>query len=259
MKRKVDTLANKYTKLLETLASVDTIILGEPSEIEYYDPYIMIEFDVFYEGDILSTAERKKLFGNPGAFETSPVYPVDKFFNNGLPVIINYRNIKSVNALFDRIDDNKWVFRREATSALYRIKNGQVQISKSDWFNSIRKRLDDVHEIFWKNILTSSRFLIESSLMEMEVAIIKNNSILYQISLNSFIQNVCHFVFALNKEFIPYSRLLHGEIRKLKKIPDEFISRFDGVASFDSAYSPERKVEIAKLIAKTLISLDFTI
>jgi len=256
LKRKVNTIITKYAQLLESMENVDTVALGEAIETIAYDPYIIIEFEVFYKGDILSTTERKILFNHPDAFETSPVYPIDRFLSDGLPVLINYRNIKNINAIFDRISEDKWVFRREATSALYKIKNGQMLHNKSEWFASIRTRIEQIQDPFWRNILKASRFLLETAIMEMGVAVIMNNHILYQNALASFIQNICHFIFALNREFIPCSRILSDEVKKLRALPDEFISRFDGICRLDNEYTPERKVEIAKLIVKSLLSLD---
>lgn len=256
MKRKVNTLSKNYSAILESIDNVDAIILGETAEVETYDPYFLIEFDVFYNKEIPGPAERKKLLKSPGAFETSPVYPIDRFLRDGLPVLIYYRNITGIDALFKRIEQEQWVFRKEATNTLYRLQKGQILYKDNDWIDHIQTQLNSLPDTFWENIINSSKFLVENSLMEMGVAVLKNNSLLYQNALSGFIQNVSGFVFALNRQFTPHPRLLSKQLLKLKIMPDEFVSRFEGICSLHNEYTPERKVEIVKLIVKSLITLE---
>jgi hypothetical protein len=255
VKPKVDKIAHDYGKKIEKLENVEAILLGEAAEIEIYDPYFIIDMDVFYEGELLPAVKRAELFGNPAIFETSPVNPVDRFLTGDLPIIIYYKELDRVDLIFERIENQKWIFRKETTNMLYRLKNGQVLYSKKGWIDSIRKHFVTLPESFWKNIINSCKFLIEHYLREIHVSAIKENNLLYQNSLSCFIEGVCSCIFALNREFEPSPRLLYEYLCSLKNLPDGFLNRFEILISTKKEFTMERKGEVATLIAKSLIPM----
>jgi hypothetical protein len=255
VKPKVDTIAHDCTKKLEKLDNVETVLLGEAADIEVYDPYFTIDLDVFYDGELLSSNKRAEFFGNPAIFETSPVNPVDRFLTGNLPVIIYYRELTRVDHIFERIEEQKWIFRKETTNMLYRLKNGQVLYGRKGWIDTIRKHFTAMPLSFWKNIIDSCKFLIEHYLREIHVSAIKDNNLLYQNSLSCFIEGVCSCIFALNREFEPSPRLLYHYLCSLKNLPDGFLNRFEILISPKEEFTMERKGEVATLIAKSLIPM----
>ncbi|HUV08766.1 MAG TPA: DUF4037 domain-containing protein, partial [Spirochaetia bacterium] len=74
-------------------------------------------------------------------------------------------------------------------------------------------------------------------------------------SASGFCQSLCSYVFALNRKFEPTGRLLYDRIKSLKVLPDEFLGRFNSFIRPDQKLSPERKFEIAKLLAKSISML----
>ncbi|MBN1699650.1 MAG: DUF4037 domain-containing protein [Spirochaetales bacterium] len=255
MKPKVDAIINECKTILERLENVETILLGEAAEIEVYDPNFIIDMDVFYQGELPPAAGRAELFGNPPVFETSPVNPVDRFLDRDLPVIIYYKELTRVDHIFRRIEEQKWIFRKETTNMLYRLKHGQVLFGRKGWIDEIRKHFDTMPLSFWKNIIDSCMFLIEHYLREINVSIFTENYLLYQNALSCFIESVCSCVFALNRQFEPSPRVLYERLCSLDILPEEFLNRFEILFNPKKGFSPERKGEVATLIAKSLIPM----
>lgn len=234
---------------------MEAIVLGEAADIEVYDPNFIIAMDVFYSGRLISPKKRHLLYGNPEFFESSSVYPVDRFISDNLPVIINYRKINRIDRIFDRIERSEWVFRMESSNILHRLKEGHVLFNRNGWIDKIKKRFKTIPDEFWEHILESSSFLIEHYLREINVSIFKNNNLLYLISLTHFIKSVCSFIYALNRDFEPSPRLLYGAIKTMPNLPYEFMNRFNLLINPASEVSLEQKGEVATLIAKSLIKM----
>jgi len=248
-------IANAYSGKISQLENVETIILGEAADIEVYDPNFIIAMDVSYSGRLLSPKKRSELYGMPEFFETSSVYPLDRFITGELPVIINYRKLHRVDRIFDRIERSEWVFRMESSNILHRIKEGHVLFNRNGWIENIKKRFKKIPDEFWKHILEASSFLIEHYLRELNVSIFRNDNFLFQVALSNYLKSACSFIYALNRDFEPSARLLYGAIKKLPNLPDEFISRFNILINPAREVSLEQKGEVATLIAKNLIKI----
>ena len=256
VKRKVFNIARDYTKRLSDIEQVEAVILSETAEMEIYDPYFIIDMDIYYTKSLPESEERRMILGNPDIFETASVYPVDRFICEELPVILNYRHVKSIEGIFNRIEKAEWVFRIESSNILYRLKEGQVLFSRNpDWIENIKGRFDDIPVDFWQNILDSSLFFMEHYLREINVSVFKGNHLLYHNSLSKFIQSVCSYVFAVNCRFEPSPRMVYDEMARLPRLPDEFMTRFETLINPVRDFSLERTWEIAQLIAKSLIPM----
>ncbi|MBN1413265.1 MAG: DUF4037 domain-containing protein [Spirochaetales bacterium] len=256
MNRKVKEIAKTVSDVISDWSGVEVIIFNKESTEDIYDPNFSIDFDVYHESDLPGVSERRMLFGNPAVFFTNPMYPLDRFLVGELPVLVHYRNKQSIENLPDRIEHNEWVYRYPPTSILHRIQNGEIMYSTGDWFEKLKQKTLSPKDEFWKNLMDSSLFLIEHFLMEIGAAVITGNQLFYQNTLNNFIQNVCSFIYAANRKFMPSDRNLFNEMMKLEKLPDEFLSRFQGIIRPDSEFSPEKKREIAVLLTKSLLSLE---
>ena len=67
--------------------------------------------------------------------------------------------------------------------------------------------------------------------------------------------NVISFLFAYNRKFESSGRMLMQRLRALPQLPDGFLGRLDTFVRADNELSPERKREIAELIARSLLEL----
>jgi hypothetical protein len=255
LKIKVQEIANECAQKMASLKNCRAVVLGETNGFEVYDPGFTIDLDVFHHGKLPPVSERKKVLGDPKIFESPPVYPVDRFLVDDLPVIVNYKRIDKINDIFKRIAKHEWVFRKATTNILYRLKEGNILYNKDGWILSVRKRFGKIPADFWSNILISANFLIEYYYRELSVAAAKNDGLLYLISLSNLIHSICGYIFAINKEFEPGPRILHERLLNLKILPDEFTSRFDIIIDPSSEYSLEKKSEVARLLVSSLLQM----
>jgi hypothetical protein len=256
LNRKVKEIADKIAGVVSDWKGVEAIAIGRQSVADVFDPNFLMEFDVYFQGELPPVTERKKLLGDPSVFFTSPVHPLDRFLIGELPVLIHYQNKKSIELLPERIERNQWVHRNPPMNLLYRIQNSEILYTKGDWFEKLKNETRQPKGDFWNNMKESARFMIEHYLMELGVAVITGNDLFYRNTLNKFIENACSLIFAINKKFIPDDRYLYGELKQLEKMPDEFFSRFDRLIKSDAEYSADKKREIATLIGKSILSMD---
>jgi len=249
----------KVKKILDGLVGtisewngIAAIVLGEVARVETYDPYFIIALDVYIRGDLLPSNDRREKFDHPGAFETSPIYPIDRFLVEELPVSVHYKDVSRMSLLVKRVEEQTWVFRSESTHLLYRIQNGQLLYSKGKWFEQLKQRLESIPDGFWKSIMEAARFSLDHYLNGIGAAVYRADNLYYQISASGFCQSLCSYVFALNKCLEPTGRLLHERIGELEILPDEFLGRFESFIRPDAKLPPERKFEVAQLLAKSI-------
>jgi hypothetical protein len=75
------------------------------------------------------------------------------------------------------------------------------------------------------------------------------------ISAANFIKYACAVLFMENGQFEPSHRGYLDQVSSLKTLPDDFTGRFESFLRPDSELPPERKYEIAKLIARSIVNL----
>jgi hypothetical protein len=100
--------------------------------------------------------------------------------------------------------------------------------------------------------MEAARFSLDHYLNGIGAAVYRADNLYYQISASGFCQSLCSYVFALNKRLEPTGRLLHDHIKELEVLPDEFLGRFESFIRPDAKLPPERKFEVAKLLAKSI-------
>jgi hypothetical protein len=255
VQKKVKKILDWLIDIISKWNGIAAVVLGEVANVETYDPYFTIDLDVYFRGSLLPSNDRRERFDNPGGFETSPIYPIDRFLAEELPVSAHYKDVSRMSLLVKRVEEQTWVFRSESTHLLYRIQNGRVLYSKGDWLEQLKQRLDNIPEGFWKSIMEAARFSLDHYLNGIGAAVYRGDNLYYQISASGFCQSLCSYVFALNKRLEPTGRLLHDHIRGLKMLPDEFLGRFESFIRPDAKLPPERKFEIAQLLAKSIGSV----
>jgi hypothetical protein len=252
MQRKAEQISARLCETVSQWDGVEAVVLGASSRVETYDPYFAVDLDVYFRGSLPPSNDRRELFENPGGFETSPVYPIDRFLVDGLPASVHYKEVSRINLLIKRVQDCSWVFRSESTNLLYRIENGEILYCKGDWFESLSGKLADIPDGFWSALMDAARFTLDHYLNGIGAAVYRNDDLYYQFSASGFCQSLCSYVFALNKRFEPTGRMLHDRIKELDTLPAEFLGRFETFIRPDAELPPERKYEIAKLLAKSI-------
>ena len=255
MKNKVLKTAEGLTSAIEKWKEVEAVVLGEAAEIGVYDPYFSIDLDVIYSGSLLPENDRKQLFASASAFETSPVYPIDKFLTDELPVEINYVSITRLEIILKRIHENMWVYRENGTNMFYRLKNGMTLYNKSGKLDNIAENLDKLPESFWERIINSAKCQLSSVLSDLGAAAYRSDDHFFVISASAFLRYLSGLIFALHREFEPSGRMFAERINAFKDLPDGFKGRYESFLRNDATLSLEKKREIAELIVKDFLSV----
>ncbi|HUX20870.1 MAG TPA: DUF4037 domain-containing protein [Spirochaetia bacterium] len=255
MKRKVERISSDLSDRLGGLAGVDSITLAEIVGDDLIDPYFFFSLDVYYRGSMPVEEERRKLFADTGAFESSGVAAKDRFLIDDLPVRIEYKDIARIDDILGKIERNLWVFRQTGTYMFYRLENGSVLSAKSDWIDKTRIMLKQLPDSFWTLLSGSSRATMEHYLSDYAAAVVRQDQLFSLISAAGFIKSVCSTLFILNHKFEPSGRLLYERVDSLPLLPEHFKARFESFLSDDPDFTPARKKEIAEHIAASIFRM----
>ncbi len=119
----------------------------------------------------------------------------------------------------------------------------------------IRRTLADLPEAFWTRRVDMLRAHMEHALSDLTSAVYSGEPLFYHLSLSSFLENACNLILAINRRFEPSGRSLRVALTELETLPEEFDSRLQHLLGNDPAMKPNRKREIAELIAKSLLRI----
>ncbi|MEA1911934.1 MAG: hypothetical protein U9N32_09725 [Spirochaetota bacterium] len=255
MKRKVERISTAITDILKTISEVDSILLNESAEKDIVNPYFFLSLDVYCKGSFPNVNERKKLFKDAGAFESSHVNVKDRFFIEDLPVRIEYKAIDRIDTIVNDNEGNLWAFHDNGTYMFYRLQMGHIMYQNSDWIDTIRNKISNLPESFWGALRDSSMRSMEHYLVDLSSAALNSDNLFYIVSLSGYLKYLCSFLFVINRKFEPSRRRLADQIMELDILPENFAGRFDSLIREDPEFPPERKREVAKLLTKSLIYL----
>ncbi len=252
MQRKVARIAETLSERMSEWKSVLAVVLGETETPETIDPYFSIDLAVCHAGELPPVAERSAALGSPPGFSYSPQLHADLFRVEEMPVRVMYLEQDRIDALLDRAGQGDWVFRDETTNILYRIQNGRVLQDREGWLARSREKLARVPDAFWDSLKEGSRIALDRAVADVGAAVNRGDHLFYRLSNARFLQSLCSFLFALNRQFEPSHQMLLERVTKLKKVPDEFSGRLDSLIRPDMEITPARRYEISQLIAKSL-------
>lgn len=255
MQRKVGKIAEELAQTLAAWPVVEAAVLGEAAEARLLDPYFTISVDVYHDGKLPSTSERRRSYGNPAAFDSMAPLGEDRFLREDLPVKIRYLETASYTLMLQRIEGRQWVFHDAGTYPFYRTVHGQLLYGRSGWVEQVRARLAALPEHFWQVVTDSTRQAVAYHLNDLRAAVYRADRLFAAFSLSQFLRSLCSFLFAVNRTFEPSARLLGEKVRALPRLPDGFAGRFESLLRDDPEMTPERKREIAELLAKSILPM----
>jgi len=255
VKNKVHRIAEKFASHISEWEGVEAVLLGEAADIETFDPYFTIDLDVYTHGPIPGAEERRDLFSDIDGFESSPIAPVDIFRVEDLPVSVHFMEASMVDALVHRIINSSWVFHETGTNMFYRIEKGEVLYSRGGWLAAVRASRAEIPEEFWAHVCLRSFFIAERALDDLGGAAFRSDDLVFQLSAARLLRSVMSFLFALNKQFEPSSRMLTQRFKELPVIPDGFIGRLDSFLRPGDGLSIEARREIAGQMVRDLVLL----
>lgn len=255
MKHKVEQLAERLTAILSAWDGVNCLLSCDASETDVIDPYFALVLDVYCDGTIPATEARIAAFDNPGAFESSRNGEKDRFFIEGLPVHLEYKQTSSLDFLSDPTCDYHDIAQSSGTYFLYRIVNSTVLFAKNDWLESRRQALAKLPADFWFALRETCQFKMEHCLSDLGGAAFKNDRYFFFISLSGFLKACAASIFAINKTWQPSNRNLTEVMLDLPVLPEDFSGRWDSLTRTDARIVPERVFQLAQLVARSLFAL----
>ena len=257
MKYKTSVLVERFADVLSKWPGVECVTLNEAALNDTLDPYFALILDVFYSGDIPDVDERSKMYGeDAAAFESQN--DKDRFLVGNIPVRLEYKFIDKVEKLVSIADtkvDSLWLIKDSCTYGYYRLANGEIIFSRSDWILNIRKRLECIGDAFWISMREAAQSKMEHFLSDLGAASFQGDEFYYLISSAGFIKTVCLILFCINRRFEPSHRAYYDKVLELPLLPESFHSLFKGFLSNGPGATMERRFSLAKLIAVGIIRL----
>jgi hypothetical protein len=258
MKPKVRELADKLVAAISQWDSVECICLNEAATTDTLDPYFALILDVYIRGSVPSSAVRASSYPSHTVFETSPTGTKDRFLVGELPVRIEYKHIDRIEELTNialRAGSDLWKLRDSGTYVFYRVVHCQPLFQRTEWLSEITAKLSNLTDPFWVQMRSFYQSSMDHFLADLGASIVQNDHFFYMVSATSFIRYACSALFMENGLFEPSHRGFLSQVGELKTLPDDFAGRFESFLRPDSELPPQRKYEIAKLIARSIVSL----
>jgi len=255
MKYKTSVLVERFAGILSGWPGVECVTLNEAALTDILDPYFAVIFDVFYSGPIPGSEERCQIYGDDvAAFESSG--EKDRFLIGDIPVRLEYKFIDKAEELVNIADtkvDSLWLIKDSGTYGFYRLANGQIVFSRSNWIHNIRKRLENIGDTFWIKMREAVQSKMEHFLSDLGAASFQNDKFHYLIASAGFIKAVCLVLFCINRRFEPSHRAYYNQVLDLPKLPQAFHSNFKNFLRTDPGATMERRFTLAKMIAMSII------
>ena len=255
MKRKVQQLLEDLVKEISRWNTVDTITVAEPADDDLLSPYFFLSVDVFYRNSIPTPEERLHSFESATLFESSNFGTKDRFFIQGIPIRLEYKNMDRIEALLKGTESGGFVSREAGTYLYYRLIHNKKLFHRSPWLNKMMEMVTDLPGSFWIPLKKASWSNLEHQLSDLGTSVMAEDEYFFLQSLASYTRTLCSLLFILNREFEPAGRRMQEQVGNLPLLPENFKGRFASLVREDSEYTPERKLEVAKLIARSLITL----
>ncbi len=263
MHRKVERLASAITEAVSSWDGVECVSSGEYSEMDILDPYFALVIDVYTRGDVPAPEQRRAAFasaaGDPGAYESSSFQFKDRFFLEGLPVRVEYKDLMFVNELIagaKSLDPKiMWSLKHSGTYVFHRLKNGRVLRKNSDWIDAARREIRDLPSQFWSAMRDAYQLKMEHMLSDLGTAAQCDDDYFFDISSAGFIRYAAAALFMINKKFEPSHRSVSSLLKTLKKTPEDFTGRWDSLVRYDPGISKAQRFEVAQLVARSILVL----
>ena len=259
MKYKTKLLVDRFTGILSAWPGVECITLNEAALPDTLDPYYALILDVFCSAFLPNEDERHRMYGDDvAAFESSGQNVKDRFLIGDIPVRLEYKftaNIEEIVSIADSKPDSLWLIKDAGTYGFYRLINGDIVFSRTDWIKSIRKRLEKLPDIFWNEMRAAVQSKMEHFLLDLGAACYQKDNFHYLISSSGFIKSACLTLFCINRCFEPSHRAYYRQVCELPVLPDTFKAEFENFLGNEPGMNMERRFTLAKIMARGIIAL----
>ncbi|MDR2517938.1 MAG: DUF4037 domain-containing protein [Spirochaetaceae bacterium] len=259
MKHKTKILADRFTEALSARPEVECVSLNEAALEDPLDPYFALIFDVFYTGDIPGPEVRRIWYG-PGitALETSKQARKDRFLAGELPVRLEYKAVREIDEIVSFADakrESLWLIKDLGTYGYYRLTEGALLFSRTQWIKEIRRRLLGLGDRFWNELRLAHQSSMEHLLGDLGAAFLQNDDFHYLISSALFIKTACLTLFCVNRRFEPSHRAYYNQVVRLPVLPESFPVHLESFLKFAPEMTRERQYSLAQLMARGVVAL----
>jgi len=259
MKYKTKVLVDRFSEIISAWPGVECITLNEAALPDTLDPYFALILDVFCSGELPCAEERCRLYGpDVAAFESSGRNEKDRFLIGDIPVHLEYKNIKKIEevvSIADTKNESLWLIKDSGTYAFYRLENGDIIFSRSDWIHGIRKRLRQLPDQFWSEMRNVIQSKMEHFLADLGAASFQNDHFHYLIASAGFIKAACLTLFCINRRFEPSHRAYMKQVCELPVLPDAFLAEFETFLGNNPGAALESRFYLARFMATKIIAL----
>ncbi|MDR2370061.1 MAG: DUF4037 domain-containing protein [Treponema sp.] len=257
MKYKTKLLADRFAGTLSQWTAVECVSLNEAAFPDTLDPYFALILDVFYSGFIPDAAERFRLYGSDvAAFENSG--SKDRFLIGDIPVRLEYKPLEKIEGLLSIAEtkcEHIWLIKDAGTYGFYRLAGGKVLFSRNSWIDQIRKKLENLGDVFWREMRYATQSKMEHYLSDLGAAVFQGDGFNSLISSAGFIKHACLTLFCINRRFEPSHRAYFNQTLELPVLPESFRAEFETFVRDDSETTMERRYSVAQLIARGIVAL----
>jgi len=259
MKYKTSVLVERFADILSQWPGVECITLNEAAMPDILDPYFALILDVFCSGPVPDAQERCRIYGSDvAAFESSGQNEKDRFLIGDIPVRLEYKFIEKTEELVSIADtklDSLWLIKDSGTYGFYRLANGEIVFSRSNWIHDIRKRLTHFGDAFWEKMRGAAQSKMEHFLSDLGAASFQGDEFHYLIASAGFIKTACLVLFCINRRFEPSHRAYYRQVSELPVLPVSFRAELENFLGIGAGTAMERRFALATLIARGIVAL----
>jgi len=175
-----------------------------------------------------------------------------------LPVRLEFKNTRKIDELASIVESRThdlWLLKDSGTYGYYRLIHGELLFSRNGWIDTIRSKLLNLGDEFWKLMRDTVQSKMEHSLSDLGAALIHDDEFHYLISSAYFIKYACLALFCINKCFEPSHRAYYKQVLELPVQPESFAAELETFLREGEVLTRERKYNIAQIIARKIISI----
>ncbi len=256
MKPKVERIARDLSEILKSWSAVECVAVCEQSETDTLDPYFALALDVYYRGAIPDIETRSRAFGEAGAFESGRAQNKDRFFLEGLPIRVEYKNIDIIERCLSQDPSSLWLLPGSGTYLFYRLVSANILWERSDWMQKAREELKNLPDAFWTTLRAAFQAKMEHNLSDLGAAAFQDDGFFYLVSLGAFLRYASATLFMINHQFEPSHRDIEVHLYALPIQPSGLRGNWENLVRFASTADRNKRFKIAELLAKSIIDLE---
>lgn len=253
MKGRIERVKSIVQQGLEPQNNIESAALVLQQDMDIYDPYFLLSFDVYFKGKL--PEDRASLFQELEMFESSSAALKDRLLIDNLPVRIYYRKLEETEMLCQALKNNGHYSPREMSFLIHRTQLADVLFDKNGWYGKLLEDLKNPQESFWLQLTEYYSMKMENYLNDLRAASMRQDPFYFHLSLGNFLRNSGAMLMAVNRMTEPSPRNFNSYMKRLTHLPDGFEANYSSLLRTDDELTMERKSEVAALFTRSILGL----